>query len=206
MPATEALLSPRPQPPRKAHLLFPREWFLSRPRVQAVIYHPKAHWAITNLGIRRWLTIRRWPPIFFATAFAGMITDPMHVPRWQLDLSRAALNIAVVVTALFTDAYLTRRALRLAGLRSRATYLALGTGLVTLAVCCFTAVARLDAHNNPSLTDAFGFLGLLASWAALLALGRALTWGRLRRLCWVYPPVGRRASDTRDVTGGSGLR
>ena len=112
-----------------------------------------------------------------------------------------ALDIAVIVTALSTDAYLTRRALRLVGLRSRAIYLAMGTGLVALTVGCFTAVARLDAHNNPSLADAFGFIGLLASWAALLALGRALTWGRLRRLCWVYPPAGRP-----DLAHESGIR
>jgi hypothetical protein len=186
--------------------LSPRAWLLSRPQVQAVIYHPKVQWAMTNLGIRRWLTIRRWPPIFFASTFTRMITDPLHGPRWQLDLVGLALGIAVIVTALSADAYLTRRALRLVGPRSRAAYLAMGTGLVALAVGCFTAVARLDAHNKPSLADAFGFIGLLASWAALLALGRALAWGRLRRLCWVYPPAGRRPADTRDVTGGSGLR
>jgi hypothetical protein len=64
------------------------------------------------------------------------------------------------------------------------------------------SLPRLGAHNNPSLADAFGFIGLLGSWAALLALGRALTWGRMRRLCWVYPPGGRRPADTHDITGG----
>jgi hypothetical protein len=117
-----------------------------------------------------------------------------------------ALGIAVIVTALATDAYLTRRALRLAGLRSRPTYLAVGTGLLAFAVGCFTAVARLDAHNNPSLADVFGLIGLLASCTALLSLGRALTWGRVRRLCWVYPPDGPLPASTHDVTGGSGLR
>lgn len=146
---------------------------------------------MTNLGIRRWLTIRRWPPLLFAIAFTGMITDPMHGPRWQQDLVKLALRIAVIVTALATDAYLARRALRLAGLRSRPAYLAAGTGLLALAVGCFIAVARLDAHNHPALADLSGLTGLLASWAALLSLGRALTRGRLRRLCWVYPPAKR---------------
>jgi hypothetical protein len=161
---------------------------------------------MTSLGIRRWLAIRRWPPLLLAAAGLGTITDDLHVPRWEHDLAGLALYIGLIVTALSTDAYLARRALRLADLRSRATYLAMGTGLVPLAVGCFAAASRLDAHSNPSLADAFGFIGLLGSWAALLALGRALTWGRLRRLCWIYPPAGRPPADTRDVTGGSGLR
>jgi hypothetical protein len=153
---------------------------------------------MTNLGIRRWLTIRRWPPVLFASAFIAAITDPMHGPHWERDLIQLALEIAVVAAGLATDAYLTWRALRLAGLRSRPAYLAMGTGLLALAVGCFTAVARLDTHNNPSLADVFGFIGLLASWATLLSLGRALTWGRLRRLCWIYPPDGRPPARTRD--------
>lgn len=130
----------------------------------------------------------------------------MHGPHWQQYLVKLALGIAVIVTALATDTYLTRRAVRLVGLRSRPTYVAVGTGLLAFAVGCFTTVARLDAHNNPSLADVFGLIGLLASWTALLSLGRALTWGRLRRLCWVYPPDGRLSARTRDVTSGSGLR
>ena len=192
MPAAEAPLSPRPQPPRGARLVSPRGWFLSRQRVQAVIYHPKVQWAMTNLGIRRWLAIRRWPPVFLAVAGLGMITDDLHVPRWEHDLVRLALYVALVVTALSADAYLTRRALRLTNLRSRATYLAIGTAQLPLAVGCFAAASRFDAHTNPSLADVIGTVGFLVSWAALLSLGRALTWGRLRRLCWVYPPGGRR--------------
>ncbi|HTX85729.1 MAG TPA: hypothetical protein VME44_26395 [Streptosporangiaceae bacterium] len=140
---------------------------------------------------RRWLTIGRWPPVLFAGVFIGEITDPMHGPRWERDLIQLALRTAFIVAVLATDAYLTWRALRLAGLRSRPAYLAMGTGLLALAVGCFMAVARLDAHNSPSLADVSGFIGFLASWAALLSLGRALTWGRLRRLCWVYPPSSR---------------
>jgi hypothetical protein len=180
----------------------PRARLLSRPRVQAVIYHPKVQWAITRLGIRRWLAIRRWPPLLLAIAGLGTITDDTHAPRWEHDFAGLGLHIGLIVTALSADAYLTRRALRLAGPRSRATYLAMGTGLLLLAAGCFAAASGLGAHNNPSLADAFGFIGLLGSWAALLALGRALTWGRLRRLCWVYPPGGWRPPDTRDITGG----
>jgi hypothetical protein len=116
----------------------------------------------------------------------------MHGPDWQRGLVKVGLAVAVIVAALAADGYLTRRAYRLVGLRSRPTYLAIGTGLLALAVGCFAAVARLDAHNNPSLAGVSGFIGLLASWAALLSLGRALTWGRLRHRCWVYPPTGRR--------------
>jgi len=114
----------------------------------------------------------------------------MSGPRWQQNLVASALGITVIVTALSTDAYLTRRALRVVNLRSRPTYLGMGSSLLTLAVACFTAVASLDARN-PLLSNVFLLIGSLASWAALLALGRALTWGRLRRLCWVYPPAGR---------------
>jgi hypothetical protein len=47
------------------------------------------------------------------------------------------------------------------------------------------APLRLDATNIDRNPERFG---LLASWSALLALGRALTRGQLRRLCWAYPP------------------
>jgi hypothetical protein len=191
MPATEAPQSPRSQPPRRARLLSPSAWFLSQPRVRAVRYHPKVQWAMTNLGIRRWRTIRRSPPVLLAVAGIATLTDQMHGPRWEQDLVRAAVDIALTVTALSAGACLTRRARRLVGLRSRRTYLVMGTGLLALAVACFTAVARFDAHNNPLPADLFGLIGLLASWPALLALGRALTWGRLRRFCWIYPPAGR---------------
>jgi hypothetical protein len=206
MSATEAPLSPRALPPRRAPLLSPCAWLVSRPRVQAVICHPKVQWAMTNLGIRRWRAIRRWPPLLLAAAGLGTITDDLHVPRWEHDLAGLALYIGLMVTALSADAYLARRARRLAGPRARASYLAMGAGLVPLAVGCFAAASRLDAHGNPSLADAVGFIGLLGCWAALLALGRALAWGRLRRICWIYPPAGRRPAGTRDVTGGSGLR
>jgi hypothetical protein len=145
---------------------------------------------MTNLGIRRWLTIRRWPPVAFATVFIGVVTEPLHSPRWEQDLVAWALGGAVIVTALATDAYLSRRALRLVGVRSRPTYLAMGTSLLALAAGCFTGVA-LNEHSGV-LPNVVILVGLLASWAGLLALGRALTWGRLRRLCWVYPPAGRR--------------
>jgi hypothetical protein len=180
MPATEAPLIPRPRPSRQPHLLSLRAWFWSRPQVQ---------WAMANLGIRRWLTIRRWPPALFAGAFVGTTTDRMHGPHWQLDLIQLALRIAFIVAVLAIDAHLTWRASRLSELRSRPAYLAMGISLLVLAVGCFTAVARFDAHDNPSLADASGFIGFLASWATLLSLGRALTRGRLRRLCWVYPPT-----------------
>jgi len=181
-------------------------WFLSQRQVQAVVYHPKVQWAMTNLGIRRWLTIRRWPPLLMVGGWIGMVMEPLHGPVWQQDLIRSAIDIAVIVIALSTDAYLTRRARRLVGLRSRPIYLAMGTGLLALAVGCFIADAALDARNHPRLPDAFMLIGLLAGWPALLALGRALTWGRLRRLCWVYPPAGRRPAHISDVTGSSGLR
>jgi hypothetical protein len=173
--------------------------------VQAVICHPKVQWAMTSLGIRRWLAIRRWPPLLLAAVGLRTITDDLHAPRWEHDLAGLALYTGLIVAALSTDAYLTRRARRLAGPRSRVTYLAAGTGLLPLAAGCIAAAPSLYARGNPSLADAFGFIGLLASWTALLALGRALTWGRLRRHCWIYPPAGRPA-DTRDVTGASGLR
>jgi hypothetical protein len=161
MSAAEAPLSPRPQAPSRARLLSPRAWLLSRPLVQAVIYHPKVQWAMTNLGIRRWLAIRRWPPVILAVAGLGMITNDLHTPRWEHDLVGSALYIGLVVTALSADAYLTRRALRLVGLRSRATYLAMGTVLLPLAVGCFAAASRLDAYNNPSLANVIGSSGFL---------------------------------------------
>ncbi len=195
MSAAEAPLSPRPQPSRRARLLAPGAWLLSRPLVQAVINHPKVQWAMTNLGIRRWLTMRRWPALLLAATGLGDITDDLHVPRWEHDLAGSVLNIGLIVTALSTDAYLTRRALRLPGLRSRATYLALGITLLAPAAGCIAAASRISAHNPP-LADAVGSIGLLISWVALLALGRALTWGRLRRLCWVYPPGGQRQTST----------
>ena len=53
----------------------------------------------------------------------------------------------------------------------------MGTGLVPLAIGCSAAASRLDAHSDPSLADAFGFIGLLGYWVAVLALGHALIWG-----------------------------
>jgi hypothetical protein len=185
MSAAEApSLSPPPRPPLRARLL-------SLPLVQAVIYHPKVQWAMTNLGIRRWLAIRRWPALLLAASGLGMVTDDLHIPRWEHDLVGSVLYIGLIGTALSADAYLTRRARRMVGLRSRATYLAMGVALLPPAVGCIAVASGLGAHNAP-LADVVGSIGLLISWIALLALGRALTWGRLRRLCWVYPPGGRR--------------
>src|SRR3984957_18364343 len=112
MSATEAPLSPRALPPRRASLLSPRAWLVSRPRVQAVICHPKVQWAMTNLGIRRWRAIRRWPPLLLAAAGLGTITDDLHVPRWEHDLAGLAPFIWLMVTALADHARLSTRAPR----------------------------------------------------------------------------------------------
>lgn len=200
MSATEAPLSPRPRPSRTARLSSPRAWFLSRPRVQAVVYHPKFQWAMTNLGIRRWLTIRRWPALFLGGAFGRPLLDPINGPRWQQDVVSAAAGLAFFATALTVDAYLTRRARRLVGLRSRPVYLAMAAAPLSLAIVSFCLSGRLYAHHV-RLSDVFTLVGTLSGWTGLLAFGRALTWGRLRRLCWVYPPVAQPSWHTRDVTG-----
>jgi hypothetical protein len=157
--------------------------------VQPVVYHPKVQWTMTTLGIRRWLTIRRWPALFLASAFGRPILVTIHGPRWQQDTVTAAAGLAFFVTALTVDAYLTRRARRLAGLRSRPVYLAMAAGPLSLAIVSLYLSARLYAHHV-WLCDLFTLVGTLSGWTGLLALGRALTWGRLRRLCWVYPPAG----------------
>lgn len=142
--ATDARLSPRLRRSRRPRLSSPRAWFPYRPQVQALVYHPKVQWAMTNLGIRRWLTIRRWPALFLASASGRAILDLIHGPRWQQDLAGAASALAFFVTALTVDAY-------------------------------------------------------LSGWTGLLTLGRALTWGRLRRLCRVYPPHGQPSWHTRTL-------
>jgi hypothetical protein len=200
MSVTEAPLSPRPRPSRRPRLSSPRGWFLSRPQVQAVVYHPKVQWAMTNLGIRRWLTIRRWPALFLGSAFGRPILDPIHRSRWQQGMVSAASGLAFLVTALAVDAYLTRRARRLVGLRSRPMYLAMAVAPLSLAIVSLYLSVRLYAHHV-WLSDVFTLVGTLSGWTGLLAFGRALTWGRLRRLCWVYPPAGQPSWHTRDVTG-----
>jgi len=154
-----------------------------------VIYHPKVQWAVTRLGLRRWLTIRRWPPLALAGTFVGSVTDSMRGSIWQHNLVASALDISVIVIALPADAYLTRRARRLVGSRSRPAYLAMAAGPLALAgLCIYIAAVPLYPHH-PRLSDLFTLIGGLSGWTALLALGRALTWGRLRRLCWIYPPA-----------------
>lgn len=145
---------------------------------------------MTRLGIRRWRTIRRWPPLLLAGTFAHSVAPPPPGPGWHFTPVAAALDISVIVIALSADAYLTRRARRLAGLRSRPAYLAMALGPLALAVVCiYLAAVPLSVHH-PRLWDLAALIGALSGWAALLALGRALTWGRLRRLCWIYPPAG----------------
>ena len=143
---------------------------------------------MTSLGIRRWLTIRRWPALFLASAFGRPILDQVHGPRWQQDMVIAASGLAFFVTALTVDAYLTRRARCLVGLRSRSMYLAMAAAPVSIAIVSLYLSVRLYAHHV-WLSDVFTLVGTLSGWTGLLALGRALTWGRLRRLCWVYPPA-----------------
>lgn len=200
MSATEAPLSPRPRPSRRPRLSSSRAWFLSRPRVQAVVYHPKVQWTMTNLGIRRWLTIRRWPALFLASAFGRPIFELIHGPRWQQDTVIAAAGLAFFVTALTVDAYLARRARRLVGIRSRPVYLAMAAAPLSLAIVSFYLSVRLYPHRV-WLSDVFLLVGTLSGWTGLLAFGRALTWGRLRRLCWVYPPAGQPSRHACDVTG-----
>jgi len=149
---------------------------------------------MTRLRIRRWLTIRRWPPLLLAGAFAGSIA-PRSGLGWHFTLVAGTLDISIVVIALSTDAYLTHRARRLAGLRSRPAYLAMAVSPLVLAVVCiYIAAVPLNVHH-PRLSGLSTLIGALSGWTALLALGRALTWGRLRRLCWIYPPAGS-AADT----------
>src|SRR5215472_16127338 len=120
MSATEVPPSPGPQlplrQPRRSLLRSPRAWLMSQPRAQALIYHPKVQWAMTNLGIRRWLAIRRWPPLFIANGLPNMLTDPIHARRWWIDMMAFAVGGTLFVTALGADAYLTRRASRLVGI------------------------------------------------------------------------------------------
>ena len=144
---------------------------------------------MTNLGIRRWLTIRRWPALFLGSAFGRPILDPIHGSRWQQDMVSAASGLAFLVTALAVDAYLTRRARRLVGLRSRPMYLAMAVAPLSLAIVSLYLSVRLYAHHV-WLSDVFTLVGTLSGWTGLLAFGRVITWGRLRRLCWVYPPAG----------------
>ena len=103
---------------------------------------------MTNLGIRRWLTIRRWPALFLASAFGRpIILDPIHGSRWQQDTVSAASGFALFVTALAVDAYLTRRARRLVGLRSRPMYLAMAVAPLSLAIVSLYLSVRLYAHH-----------------------------------------------------------
>jgi hypothetical protein len=184
------------RPSRRPRLASPRAWFLSRPQVQAVVDHPKVQWTMTHFGIRRWLTIRRWPALFLASAFGRPILDPIHGPRWQQDTVIAASGLACFATALTVDACLTRRARRLVGLRSRPAYLAMAAAPLSLAIVGLYLSIRLYAHHV-WLSDVFTLVGTLSGWTGLLALGRALTWGRLRHLCWVYPPAGQPSWHTR---------
>jgi hypothetical protein len=194
MSVPAASLTPPSQPPRRPRRRPPKAWFLSRTQVQAVIYHPKVQWVMTRLRIRRWLTIRRWPPLLLAGALTRSIAPPPG-PRWHFTPVAETLGISIVVIALSTDAYLTHRARRLAGLRSRPAYLAMAAGPLALAVVCiYIAAVPLNVHH-PRLSELFTLIGALSGWMALLALGRALTWGRLRRFCWIYPPA-RSAANT----------
>jgi hypothetical protein len=154
---------------------------------------------MTNLGIRRWLAIRRWPPLFLANRLPNMLTDPIHGPRWWIDLIASAVGITLIVTVLGADAYLTRRASRLVGIRSRPMYLLMAAFPLAVAVGCFIVPGSFQVHH-PRLTDVLTAAGFIASWSALLALGRALTWGNFRYNFWVYPPAGRPVPRTSDVT------
>jgi hypothetical protein len=130
--------------------------------------------------------------MILAGAFVHAVAPPPSTSGWHFTPVAAALDISVIVFALSADAWLTRRARRLVGPRSRPAYLAMAAGPLALAVVCiYIAAVPLYVHH-PRLSDLFTLIGELSAWTALLALGRAITWGRLRRLCWIYPPAGRR--------------
>jgi hypothetical protein len=198
VPAPGAAVNPPAQSPRSALLPPPYLWFLAHPKLQGLVSHPKIQWAVTHLGIRRWLTLRRWPPVLFASMFTGSVMERVPGPHWRQDLIQAAMNLAVVAAALATDAYLNRRAQRLRGERSRLTYLAMATVPLAAAVGCFYAVSVCAFGTFPY--DVFMIIGELSAWTALLTLGRALAYGPFRRLCWIYPPANRPPVKAHDVS------
>ena len=159
-----------------------------RALVQRATAHPKVEWLLTRYPVRRWRAIHRWPPVVMLGLFNEDVTQWVHHPDWRVKLALDAFHLASLAAVLATDAYLQRRARRLAGERSRPAYLATGVVLLAAAVGAVAAGWHcFTADTWPA--DVYGLIAGVSAWSAILAFGRALVRGPRRRLFWVYPPV-----------------
>jgi hypothetical protein len=160
-----------------------------RALTQRITAHPKAEWLLTRYPVRRWRATRRWPPVLMLGFFIRDVTQRVQHPDWRVKLAFDAFPLAALAAALAVDAYLQRRARRLAGERSRLAYLASGVALLAVAAGT-VAVGWHSFATDTWPADVYGLLAGVCAWSAILALGRALARGPRRRLFWVYPPAG----------------
>lgn len=160
-----------------------------RALAQRVTAHPKVEWLLTRYPVRRWRAVRRWPPVVILGVFNEDVAQRASHPDWRVKLGLVAFHLACLAAVLAADAYLQRRAGRLAGQRSRLAYVATGAALAAVAAGAVAAGWHsFTADTWPA--DAYGLIAGVSAWSAILALGRGLARGRLRRLFWVYPPGG----------------
>jgi hypothetical protein len=160
-----------------------------RALAQRVTAHPKVEWLRTRYPVRRWRTIRRWPPVVMLGIFIEDVAQRVHQPDGWMKLALVAFHLAGLAAVLASDAYLQRRARRRPGERSRPAYLAAGAALLAVAA----GVVAAGWHSFTADTwqaDLYGLIAGVSAWSAILALGRALARGPRRRLFWVCPPGG----------------
>ena len=121
--------------------------------------------------------------------FCDDITHRVNRPDWRERVAFDVFYLAVLAAALAADAYLQRRARRLAGERSRRAYLAASVALLAAAAGA-VAVGWHSFLADTWSADVYGLVAGVCAWSAVLTLGRALVRGPRRRLFWVYPPAG----------------
>ena len=132
---------------------------------------------------REWL-VRSYLPLSIPLIFARSIDA-----SWYFYPLYLVAGIALIAAFALADRCATRLSARMGGPRPRAVYLSLACGWLAVAVPCAVVGERMGQQTGWR-SNALGMTMFLCGAMALVMLGRAVTWGRVRPYFWLHPPAG----------------